>query len=95
MLPPDSGPDEKGGNGIGIDGMIAIKKTFWFHLVALVTVAIWGTTFISTKVLIANGLTPVDIFFYRFVLAYLCLPIRWRMNAGWRARVFAAARCIS
>lgn len=73
MLPPDSGPDEKGGNGIGIDGMIVIKKTFWFHLVALVTVAIWGTTFVSTKVLIANGLTPVDIFFYRFVLAYLCI----------------------
>lgn len=53
--------------------MMAIKKTFWFHLVALVTVAIWGTTFVSTKVLIASGLTPVDIFFYRFVLAWFCI----------------------
>ncbi|EEO27754.1 DMT family transporter [Oxalobacter paraformigenes] len=60
---------------------MAFKRTFWFHLIALVTVAIWGTTFVSTKVLIRSGLTPVDIFFYRFVLAYLCIwiisPKRW------------------
>ena len=40
---------------------------------ALVTVTIWGTTFVSTKVLIHHGLTPVDIFVYRFVLAYVCI----------------------
>jgi len=34
------------------------------------TVIIWGTTFVSTKLLINNGLTPVEIFLYRFFMAY-------------------------
>ena len=49
------------------------KHTIWYHLMALVTVSIWGTTFVSTKVLIQHGLSPVDIFVYRFVLAYVCI----------------------
>jgi len=42
-----------------------------YHLIALIIVVIWGTTFISTKVLINNGLSPEDIFLYRFILAYI------------------------
>ncbi|MDR1876952.1 MAG: DMT family transporter [Flavobacteriaceae bacterium] len=42
-----------------------------YHLIAIITVVIWGTTFISTKVLINEGLSPVEIFFYRFLLAYV------------------------
>ena len=42
-----------------------------YHLLALAVVAIWGVTFVSTKVLIGAGLHPVDIFWIRFVLAYL------------------------
>lgn len=38
---------------------------------AIVTAAIWGTTFVSTKVLISHGLTPAQIFFCRFLLAYI------------------------
>ena len=49
------------------------KHTIWYHLMALVTVSIWGTTFVSKKVLIQHGLSPVDIFVYRFVLAYVCI----------------------
>lgn len=48
------------------------KNGIW-HLMALVTAAIWGTTFVSTKVLIAQGLSPADILFYRFLLAYLVM----------------------
>lgn len=33
-------------------------------------VAVWGVTFVSTKVLIGAGMHPVAIFFVRFVLAY-------------------------
>ena len=44
-----------------------------YHLMAIITVAIWGTTFVSTKILIQHGLSPSDIFFYRFTLAYLCM----------------------
>lgn len=48
-------------------------KEYKFHLLALFTVIVWGTTFISTKVLINYGLTPTEIFFYRFLLAYICI----------------------
>ena len=48
-------------------------KMYWYHTMAIVTVIIWGVTFVSTKVLINNGLTPVDIFVYRFILAYICI----------------------
>ena len=44
-----------------------------YHIIAIVTVVIWGTTFISTKVLINRGLTPTEIFFFRFVMAYVCI----------------------
>ena len=50
------------------------KSALWaYHLMALLTAAIWGTTFVSTKVLIQNGLTPAEIFFYRFSLAYVVI----------------------
>lgn len=45
----------------------------FFHLLAFVTVAIWGTTFVWTKLLILNGLTPGQIFTLRFIVAYLML----------------------
>lgn len=44
-----------------------------YHAIAILTVIIWGTTFISTKILIYNGLTPVTIFFIRFLLAYISI----------------------
>lgn len=45
-------------------------KHGYYHLIAILTVSIWGLTFISTKVLINHGLTPQEIFFYRFLIAY-------------------------
>lgn len=47
-------------------------RAFW-HLMAFITVAIWGTTFVWTKLLIHSGLTPAQIFFLRFTVAYLLL----------------------
>ena len=44
-----------------------------YHLITALTIAVWGTTFVSTKVLLQHGLTPVEIMFYRFVLAYVWL----------------------
>ena len=46
-------------------------KIYQYHLIALIIVLIWGISFISTKVLINNGLSPEDIFLYRFLLAYI------------------------
>jgi drug/metabolite transporter (DMT)-like permease len=45
-------------------------KHGYYHLIAILTVSIWGLTFIATKVLIGYGLTPQEIFFYRFLIAY-------------------------
>ena len=40
---------------------------------AIFTVVVWGTTFVSTKVLINYGLSPAEILLYRFTLAYVCI----------------------
>ena len=45
-------------------------KNLKYHLLTLAVVAVWGVTFVSTKVLIEAGMHPVAIFFIRFVLAY-------------------------
>lgn len=42
------------------------------HLAALLTIIIWGTTFISTKILLVD-FKPVEILFFRFVMGYLVL----------------------
>ncbi len=44
------------------------------HLAALLTIIIWGTTFISTKILLVD-FKPVEILFFRFVMGYLVLFI--------------------
>jgi len=44
-----------------------------YHLLALATVAVWGVTFVSTKVLIGAGMQPAAIFVCRFLLAYIGL----------------------
>ncbi len=51
-----------------------IKYTAYkYHFAALFSVIVWGATFVSTKVLIANSLSPAEIFVLRFALAYLCM----------------------
>lgn len=42
----------------------------FYHFLAILTVVVWGATFVSTKILINNGLSPNEIFFYRFLIAY-------------------------
>ena len=49
------------------------ESDIFAHLVAFVTVAIWGTTFVWTKLLIYNGISPAQIFTLRFVVAYLLM----------------------
>ena len=42
------------------------------HLAALFMIMIWGTTFISTKVLLTD-FKPAEILFFRFVLGFAAL----------------------
>lgn len=44
------------------------------HLAALITIIIWGTTFISTKVLLTS-FQPVEILFFRFIIGLIILLI--------------------
>ena len=63
---------------------------YGYHLAALFCVTVWGATFVSTKVLIAHGLAPAEIFLLRFAMAYLgLLPFTLRRR---RAGSSAAGR---
>lgn len=64
------------------------------HAAALFTVAVWGTTFISTKILLTD-FQPIEILFSRFALGLLALtlvcPHRLRGAARRQELAFAAA----
>ncbi len=68
------------------------------HLLAVVVVAIWGYTFVTTKQLILLGLTPSQIMVYRFVIAYLCIIFfapRPLFARTWRDELLTAAAGIA
>ncbi|WP_333648732.1 DMT family transporter [Lacrimispora sp.] len=48
------------------------NKEMTGHLLAAITTFIWGTTFISTKVLLVS-FTPIEILFFRFVMGLIIL----------------------
>lgn len=51
-----------------------MNKTTTGHIATLITIVIWGTTFISTKILLVD-FTPIEILFFRFLLGLLVLII--------------------
>ena len=61
---------------------MANGKLIQYHLLALAVVAVWGVTFVSTKVLIGAGMHPVAIFFIRFVLAYAGIWLYILLSGG-------------
>lgn len=48
------------------------NKSITGHGAAFVTILIWGTTFISTKVLL-EAFSPIEILFIRFMIGYITL----------------------
>lgn len=64
------------------------------HLAALATILIWGTTFISTKILL-TAFEPVEILFFRFLMGFLALtavyPRRMSNTTVRQEAAFAAA----
>ena len=50
--------------------MTTSRSSAGYHILALATILVWGTTFTSTKVLLTHGLTPPEIMLYRFLIAY-------------------------
>lgn len=72
-------------------------KRFLPHVVAFLVVAIWGTTFVFTKLLLLGGLTPAQIFILRFIIAYVLLlgyclvrGIKWLSNT-WQDELLMVA----
>ena len=49
-----------------------MRKEISGHYAALLTELIWGTTFVSTKILLPSFL-PIEILFFRFLIGYLAL----------------------
>lgn len=70
------------------------KKEITGHLFALITIFIWGTTFISTKILL-EALSPIEILFLRFTIGFVVLlavyPHRLKVKAKKQELYFAAA----
>ena len=63
------------------------------HSAAFLTILLWGTTFIATKVLLEH-MQPIEILFSRFVLGYLALWLVARRALRvplWQEKYFALA----
>ena len=71
-----------------------MNKTIHGHIAAFLTILIWGTTFISTKVLLIS-FKPVEILFIRFMIGYFALwcvcPRRLKVRRRKQEWYFAAA----
>jgi len=83
------------------------ENRFIYHFVAFAVVAIWGSTFVFTKLLLISGLTPAQIFTLRFIIAYVLLlgyslivrqtkgkPFRW-FSDSWRDEFLMLALGVS
>lgn len=53
--------------------MIPTRLRLFYHLTAFAVVAVWGSTFVFTKMLLLAGLSPANIFTLRFIMAYVLL----------------------
>ena len=78
--------------------MMTKNNTLQGHLAAFLTIFIWGTTFISTKVLL-KSFGPIEILFIRFLIGYLALwigcPHRKRKGERKEELYFAVAGPVS
>ena len=79
-----------------MDAEMSIEKKnnniVWFHVVAILTIVVWSTSFPFTKILLANGITPTEIFVYRSLIAYVGLLVisRFRVKFwNWRDELVA------
>ena len=55
------------------------NKNFLGHFLAIITILIWGTTFVSTKILLTK-FSPIEILAYRFIGAFLILILIYPKN---------------
>ena len=74
-------------------GRKSANGRFIGHIAAAIAVIMWGFSFVSTKVLIDNNIGPIEIFVYRFTVAYLLILLishsRFRSHS-WRDELLFA-----
>ena len=58
---------------------VFLNKRFLGHLMSLVTILMWGTTYVSTKVLLKD-FTPLEILIFRFIIGIFALFAVWPKN---------------
>ena len=64
-----------------------------WHFLAILTIIVWGASFVSTKVLLNAGFLPTQVYLLRFLLAYLILLglSHQKFYAGnWKDELFLA-----
>jgi drug/metabolite transporter (DMT)-like permease len=73
------------------------RRRILYHAVAFLVVAVWGATFVFTKMLLLGGFSPAQIFTLRFLIAYLLLlavclwrGIRWKADS-WQDELLMVA----
>ena len=49
------------------------NKEIAAHILGIITVAIWGVTFVNTRFAVSAGLHPCELFMLRFSIAYICI----------------------
>ena len=50
------------------------KSKFWAHFTALITIIVWGSTFIASRFML-DCFTPLQVMIMRFLLAYIVLVL--------------------
>jgi len=56
-----------------LTSIIKFSLLMFWHLLALLTAIIWGSTFAASSILIQAGLSPAEIMCGRFIIAYLLM----------------------
>jgi drug/metabolite transporter (DMT)-like permease len=75
-----------------------MKSKWPFHVFAVLASVVWGSTFVSSKVLLNAGMSPAEIMTIRFAIAYLAmLPFMIRSVGpkGWRDELLFAVLGLS
>ena len=70
------------------------RKNLLYHIVAIIVVSIWGSTLVSTKILLQDGMRADEVFIVRFALAYVAiLPFSTRKiwSDNWRDELMMLA----
>lgn len=65
------------------------NKKILAHALGVITVAVWGVTFVNTRYAVSSGLHPCELFMLRFAIAYVCIWVFELFRERGRVKLFA------